>query len=119
MVLMISSWIIRKRNWKIPDLYVGNSSGIYWYTMGMNWRAFLAWTMGIWPSFRESSNFRLRSPTDWLHSWLHHRDWRRDNEKSCMASAVPDGMVCGLPRLIRGVFRCSDDFTSSWSSVRF
>lgn len=54
---MISSWIIRKRNWKIPDLYVGNSSGIYWYTMGMNWRAFLAWTMGIWPSFRESSNF--------------------------------------------------------------
>lgn len=45
--------MIRRRNWKVPDLYVGNSSSIYWYTCGLNWRAFLAWTLGIWPSFRK------------------------------------------------------------------
>ncbi|KAF2400573.1 hypothetical protein EJ06DRAFT_397208 [Trichodelitschia bisporula] len=47
----VDFWIIRKRNWKVPDLYVGNKNSIYWYHAGLNWRAFLAWTMGIWPSF--------------------------------------------------------------------
>ena len=48
---MYPSWIVRKKNWKVPDLYVGNSLGIYWYTAGLNWRAFLAWALGIFPSF--------------------------------------------------------------------
>ncbi|KAF2808490.1 uncharacterized protein BDZ99DRAFT_489152 [Mytilinidion resinicola] len=43
--------IIRKLNWKVPDLYVGNKSSIYWFTGGLNWRAFLAWTLAIWASF--------------------------------------------------------------------
>lgn len=47
----VDFWIIRRRNWKVPDLYVGNSSSIYWFTWGLHWRAFLAWTLGIWPSF--------------------------------------------------------------------
>jgi nucleobase:cation symporter-1, NCS1 family len=44
---------VRRRNWKVPDLYVGNSSSIYWFAFGLNWRAFLGWTLGIWPSFRK------------------------------------------------------------------
>ncbi|KAE9364699.1 hypothetical protein N431DRAFT_550142 [Stipitochalara longipes BDJ] len=35
----------------VPDLYIGNSTSIYWFTFGLNWRAFLGWTLGIWPSF--------------------------------------------------------------------
>lgn len=49
----IDFWIIRKKAWKVPDLYVGNSSSIYWYDFGWNWRAIVAWTLAVWPSFRK------------------------------------------------------------------
>lgn len=45
------SWLIRRRNWKVPDLYVGDRSSIYWYRFGLNWRAFTAWTLAVFPSF--------------------------------------------------------------------
>ncbi|KAK3045274.1 hypothetical protein LTS18_014141, partial [Coniosporium uncinatum] len=47
----VDFWIIRRRNWTVPHLYIGDKSSIYWYTSGMNWRAFAAWTIGIFPSF--------------------------------------------------------------------
>ncbi|KAH6677713.1 permease for cytosine/purines, uracil, thiamine, allantoin-domain-containing protein [Halenospora varia] len=47
----VDFWLVRRRKWKVPDLYVGNSSSIYWFNWGLHWRAFLAWTLGIWPSF--------------------------------------------------------------------
>lgn len=43
-------WVVRRLAWKVPDLYIGNSTGIYWYTYGLNWRAFLAWIIVVWPS---------------------------------------------------------------------
>lgn len=56
----VDFWIIRRRNWKVPDLYVGNSSSIYWFVGGLHWRAFVGWTLGIWPSFRKLIS---------LHQW--------------------------------------------------
>lgn len=47
----IDFWAVRKRNWRVPDLYIGNSQSIYWYTAGWNWRALAAWVLTIWPSF--------------------------------------------------------------------
>jgi nucleobase:cation symporter-1, NCS1 family len=44
------SWIVRKMNWRVPDLFKGKEDNIYWFHAGLNWRAFLAWTMVIWPS---------------------------------------------------------------------
>ena len=38
-------------NWKVPDLFHGKEDNIYWFTAGLNWRAFAAWTVVIWPSF--------------------------------------------------------------------
>ncbi|KAF7556446.1 hypothetical protein G7Z17_g1424 [Cylindrodendrum hubeiense] len=47
----VDFWIVRQRKWKVPDLYIGNSKSIYWYTFGWNWRAMAAWCIVIWPSF--------------------------------------------------------------------
>jgi nucleobase:cation symporter-1, NCS1 family len=46
----VDFWIVRKMNWKVPDLYKGSEDNIYWFTAGLNWRAFLAWTLVTWPS---------------------------------------------------------------------
>lgn len=51
----VDFWLVRKLKWKVPDLYKGKEDNIYWYTAGLNWRAFAAWTVTIWASFRKSS----------------------------------------------------------------
>jgi NCS1 family nucleobase:cation symporter-1 len=41
--LMISSYfVINHRKIKVDDLFIGDSSSIYWYTYGVNWRAIIA-----------------------------------------------------------------------------
>ncbi|KAF2001592.1 hypothetical protein P154DRAFT_489970 [Amniculicola lignicola CBS 123094] len=50
-VNVVDFWMIRKQKWNVPDLYIGDSSSIYWYTAGINWRAMLTWILTIWPSF--------------------------------------------------------------------
>ena len=47
---MADFWIVRKKNWKVPDLYIGNSSSVYWYTAGFNLRGFGIWIGTIWLS---------------------------------------------------------------------
>ncbi|KAJ5731712.1 Allantoin permease [Penicillium malachiteum] len=38
--LMISSYfVINRQKIKVDDLYIGNSTSLYWYTWGVNWRA--------------------------------------------------------------------------------
>lgn len=53
-ILTKRSWIVRRLKWKVPDLYKGNKESIYWYNFGLNWRAFLAWALVVWPCFRKS-----------------------------------------------------------------
>ncbi|KAI1323632.1 permease for cytosine/purines, uracil, thiamine, allantoin-domain-containing protein [Xylariaceae sp. FL0255] len=45
--------IVRRGNWKVPDLYIGNSDSIYWYAGGFNWRAFATWILIVGPSLRK------------------------------------------------------------------
>ncbi|KFA46180.1 hypothetical protein S40293_03751 [Stachybotrys chartarum IBT 40293] len=45
----VDFWVVRRLNWKVPDLYKGGTESIYWYTWGLNWRAFFSWTMVVWP----------------------------------------------------------------------
>jgi len=52
-ILVADFWIIRKRMWKIPDLYKAGNGFIYWYTKGWNLRALAAWLIAITPSMRE------------------------------------------------------------------
>lgn len=39
-------WIMRKRVIKLSDLYTPKPDGIYHFWHGINWRAFVAWTVG-------------------------------------------------------------------------
>ncbi|ETS72917.1 hypothetical protein PFICI_15309 [Pestalotiopsis fici W106-1] len=47
----VDFWVVRRLRWKIPDLYKGKEDNIYWYTAGLNWRAFVSWAVTIWASF--------------------------------------------------------------------
>jgi cytosine/uracil/thiamine/allantoin permease len=54
-ILLTDYFLVRRRKLKVPDLYRGDSSSIYWYKMGLNWRAVVAFVMGVWPFFRKCS----------------------------------------------------------------
>jgi NCS1 family nucleobase:cation symporter-1 len=45
--------VIRKAKLKVNDLYTGNSSSIYWFNKGVNWRAIVAFLAGVWPLLRK------------------------------------------------------------------
>ncbi|KAK3072951.1 hypothetical protein LTR53_005862 [Teratosphaeriaceae sp. CCFEE 6253] len=47
-ILVVDFWLIRRERWNIPQLY--QPGGIYWFTGGLNWRAFVAYTLGMWPA---------------------------------------------------------------------
>jgi NCS1 family nucleobase:cation symporter-1 len=44
-ILVVDFWLIRKQKWNIPQLYT--PGGIYWFTGGLNWRAFVAYFLGM------------------------------------------------------------------------
>lgn len=41
--------IVARCKINVDDLYTGNSSSIYWFTKGVNWRAPIAWIVGVTP----------------------------------------------------------------------
>ncbi|PQE13795.1 uracil permease protein [Rutstroemia sp. NJR-2017a BVV2] len=47
-ILIVDFWLVRKTKWNIPELYT--PGGIYWFGGGLNWRAFAAYTLGMWPA---------------------------------------------------------------------
>lgn len=48
--LMLADYlIVRKRTLKVEDLYIGNSSSVYWFHKGYNWRAMVACALGAAP----------------------------------------------------------------------
>lgn len=49
-------WIVRKRKWVIPHLFIGTSESTYWYTGGWNLRAVGCMLFAMWPSIRKWSN---------------------------------------------------------------
>ena len=51
-ILISDYFLFRKQKLRIDDLYIGNDDSAYWYFKGFNWRAFTAWTMGLWPLLR-------------------------------------------------------------------
>ncbi|KAI1633043.1 permease for cytosine/purines, uracil, thiamine, allantoin-domain-containing protein [Biscogniauxia mediterranea] len=43
--LVVDFWVVRRCKWNIPDLY--SPGGIYWFYNGLNWRAFIAYILGM------------------------------------------------------------------------
>lgn len=52
-LLVADYWIVRKRTWKVPDIFQGGSDFIYWYWHGVNLRSCVVFFICITPSLRE------------------------------------------------------------------
>lgn len=46
-VILCDYYVIRKGYLQVLDLYSAQSDGPYWYTLGVNWRAYTAYICGI------------------------------------------------------------------------
>jgi nucleobase:cation symporter-1, NCS1 family len=44
-ILVCDFWLVRRCKWNVPDLYT--PEGIYWFLGGLNWRAFVAYILGM------------------------------------------------------------------------
>ena len=51
-ILVVDYFFVRRGELHLADMYQGGRQGAYWYTWGVNWRAVLAWAMGVWPLLR-------------------------------------------------------------------
>lgn len=63
-------WVLRNRRIKLSDLYHPGKDGIFYYTGGFNWRAFLAWVTGFAsqiPGFAASLNTSINVPIGCMH----------------------------------------------------
>ncbi|RDW73035.1 putative permease-2 [Coleophoma cylindrospora] len=49
-ILVVDYWWVRKCIWKVPDLFHGGPGYIYWFTHGINLRAWFAYIVGVIPS---------------------------------------------------------------------
>jgi NCS1 family nucleobase:cation symporter-1 len=52
-ILIGDYFFVRKRQLHKGDMYRGKKDSAYYYTVGINWRAVMAWIMGIWPLLRK------------------------------------------------------------------
>lgn len=50
-VLICNYWIVARGYFKIPDLYTSDKSGVYHFTHGWNFRAYIAYILAICPNF--------------------------------------------------------------------
>ncbi|CAG8983072.1 hypothetical protein HYALB_00006100 [Hymenoscyphus albidus] len=48
-ILIFDYFLVRRRELHVGDLCKSGNDSTYWYTMGFNWRAVVAWGMGVWP----------------------------------------------------------------------
>lgn len=49
-LLCIHYYVIQKRVFVVPDLYLGSAKSLYWYRWGTNWRTAAAWVIAVLPS---------------------------------------------------------------------
>jgi NCS1 family nucleobase:cation symporter-1 len=47
-IMFVDYFLIRKRTMKLTDLFDETPTTLYWYTKGWNWRAAVAWPLGMW-----------------------------------------------------------------------
>ena len=47
-IMYADYFIVRRRLFKLTDLYAKGHDSVYYYWRGLNWRAPIAWIMGIW-----------------------------------------------------------------------
>ncbi|KAL3455030.1 permease for cytosine/purines, uracil, thiamine, allantoin-domain-containing protein [Aspergillus heterothallicus] len=68
-VMFADYFFVRWRQLKVSHLYECNHSSIYWYSRGMNARAFIAWVMGSWLTLPGFVNFVQQGTANPLAGW--------------------------------------------------
>ncbi|KAF3011099.1 hypothetical protein E8E13_011320 [Curvularia kusanoi] len=48
-IMFADYFLVRNRTMKLTDLFDESSTSLYYYTHGWNWRAAIAWPLGVWP----------------------------------------------------------------------
>ena len=43
-------YMVRRQKVKLSDLYYNSPKGIYWFTRGINFRAYISWILGFAPA---------------------------------------------------------------------
>ncbi|ORY24557.1 permease for cytosine/purines, uracil, thiamine, allantoin-domain-containing protein [Naematelia encephala] len=67
---IVDFFVIRKMHMSLPDLYIGNSSSIYWYHKGWSWRAFTSFIAGVIPTF-PGFVMAVANPARPLNGWIY------------------------------------------------
>ncbi|KAG2049212.1 hypothetical protein BDR06DRAFT_941972 [Suillus hirtellus] len=49
-ILLADYFVVRRCTIKLEDCFIGDKRSIYWYHNGVNWRAPLAWVLGVFPT---------------------------------------------------------------------
>lgn len=52
-VMVADYLVVRRRKLRLTHLYKPKSDSIYYFTLGVNLRAFAAWLFGVWPLMRK------------------------------------------------------------------
>jgi NCS1 family nucleobase:cation symporter-1 len=55
-LMVCDFWVVRRRKFKLTDLYTPGPSSIYWYSHGFNWRSLVSWICGIAPALPGFAN---------------------------------------------------------------
>lgn len=89
-IMFADYFIVRKRLYKLTHLYTPSSESIYWFWKGVNWRAFIAWPMGVWitlPGFAQ----QVRNPSVVLEGWtqMYYFSWP-------LGTLIAMGTYCSL-----------------------
>ena len=73
-VMFADYFLVRSRQLKLTDLYERSPRSIYWYWKGFNWRAIVAWLMGIWISLPGFAEYVRYGTSRELKGWSHLYD---------------------------------------------
>lgn len=75
-IMFADYFLVRNRTMKLTDLFDESSTSLYYYTRGWNWRAAIAWPLGVWPLLPGLVQ-RGMAPTEFWPGWtrLYQLSW--------------------------------------------
>jgi len=92
-IMFADYFLVRHRLLKLTDLYEPSAKSIYWYWKGLNWRAPVAWVMGVWITLPGFAQYVRDSHVE-LQGWsqLYYFSWP-------LGALLSIGTYCLLHRL--------------------
>lgn len=70
--IMVADYhFLRSRRLKLSHLYMPNTSSDYWFWHGLNWRAPIAWILGVWPNMPGFAATVTPKTVKVSQEWIH------------------------------------------------